>query len=77
MNVPNPPATFGQRKAIYNMRQALRMSVSGIRDMRFNEASREVARLKKIIAREGFPAREPDLNPDGMADYINTEAGNG
>jgi len=71
------PASFNQRRAIFNMRSALKMDVKGIRDFTWNQAAEEIDILMKRIKTEGFPEREPDLNPDGMADYINTEAGNG
>ena len=71
------PASFNQRKALFNMRSALEMDVKGIRNMTWNKASEEITVLMKRIKTEGFPEREPDLNPDGMADYINMEARNG
>lgn len=55
---PEALATFFQRKAIFNMRQALGRSVAGIKDLSFQQASVEIERLKAAIREDGFAPRE-------------------
>ena len=51
-------STFGQRRAIFNMRSALGEDVRGIKFLSFDQASKEIDQLKKRIAKDGFPEKE-------------------
>ena len=59
------PATFEQRRALYNMYQAMRLPFS---DPRFNaihkmnkiEASVEIGRIKNLIQENGFPEKDKE-----------------
>jgi hypothetical protein len=47
-------ATFNQRRALFNMRRALKWDLVGIRDMTFEEASEAIKECKEEFIRRGF-----------------------
>lgn len=61
-------ATFSQRKAIFNMRTALGISLQGIKYLSFDQAGKEIENLKNIIAANGFSKKDED--------YLNGRDGN-
>lgn len=57
------PATFDQRRTLYNMYSAMKLPFSdprfkAIRQMNKVEASVEIGRIKKTIQEKGFPVKE-------------------
>lgn len=54
------PATFSQRKALFNMHTALGWPVKGIRDMTKEEASKAIDKAKQHINKHGWPRRKED-----------------
>jgi len=68
----NEPATFNQRKALFNMLQALNKDVRCVRDLSKFEASRLIDELKKEIEETGFPEHNQDVSkyqPDFDGSY--------
>jgi hypothetical protein len=48
------PATFNQRRALFNMHRALGWDLRGIRDMSFEEASAAIDKAKEAIGLHGI-----------------------
>jgi hypothetical protein len=65
-------ATFNQRKALFNMLQALKRDVRCVHNLSKFEASRLLDELKKEIDENGFPERDENISkyqPDFDGSY--------